>query len=386
VLPSSFANCSFTTRSSFLKIVTFVCVFAACLAGCHRGRQRRLTEEDIHRITREFVFAANSAAPRGSEVHGEVGAFDKVANSSDLVEIHIFIKRHGKDYPASVTRLINELNGIATVHGLTPEQTESGDAIYISYRHAGVITHTVHIHFAGSTDISRNPGSAPATSVNQGPRLAIILDDLGNDSDAAKAVFAMPYPLTISILPNHVHSVEIAQQAQQRGDQVMLHLPMQSLAKEHPEAQELHGDMSRADISRLVSQFLNEVPGVIGVNNHQGSASTADKKLMAELMPVLRDHKLFYVDSRTSAATVAYDTAQRFGVPAAFRNVPFLDDLEDVSAIRKQIEIAIAGAARKKDAIAIGHAHPSTLEALKETLPEAKSHGVKLVFASELVR
>jgi polysaccharide deacetylase 2 family uncharacterized protein YibQ len=361
-------------------------MLAACAAGCHRAAQKRLTEEDIHRITREFVFAANSAAPRGSEVHGEVGAFDKVANSSDLVEIHIFIKRHGKEIPPSVKRLIDELNGIATARGLTPEQTENGDAIFISYRHAGVITHTVHIHFAGSTDASRNPDAAPATSDNQAPRLAIILDDLGNDNNAAKAVFAMPYPLTISVLPNQTHSAEIAQQAQQRGDQVMLHLPMQSLAKEHPEAQELHGGMSRADVSRLVSQFLNEVPGVIGVNNHQGSASTADKKLMAELMPVLKEHKLFYVDSRTSAATVAYDTAQRYGVRAAFRNVPFLDDVEDVASVRRQIEIAIAGAAKKKDALAIGHAHPSTLEALKETLPEAKTHGVKLVFASELVR
>jgi polysaccharide deacetylase 2 family uncharacterized protein YibQ len=361
-------------------------MFAACTAGCHRARQKRLTEEEIHRITREFVFAANSAAPRGSEVHGEVGAFDKVANSSDLVEIHIFIQRHGKDIPPAVTHLIEVLNGIATARGLTPEQTENGDAIFISYRHAGVITHTVHIHFAGSTDVSRNSASAPPTSDHRSPRLAIILDDLGNDSGAANTVFAMPYPLTISVLPNQTHSTEIAQQAQRRGDQVMLHLPMQSLAKEHHEARELRGGMSRAAVSRLVSEFLKEVPGVIGVNNHQGSASTADKKLMAELMLVLKEHKLFYVDSRTSAATVAYDTAQKFGVRAAFRNVPFLDDVEDVSAVRKQIEIAMAGAAKKKDAIAIGHAHPSTLEALKETLPQAKTHGVKLVFASELVR
>jgi polysaccharide deacetylase 2 family uncharacterized protein YibQ len=384
VLPSTVANCSLQTRSQIPKIIAFLCICAACIAGCNRGRQKRLTEEDVHRITREFVSAANSAAPRGSEVHGEVGAFDKVANSSDLVEIHIFTKRHGKDVPPAVVRLIDQLSGIATARGLTPEQTENGDAIFISYRHAGVITHSVHIHFAGSTDVSRN--SAPQTTYDQAPRLAIILDDLGNDSGAAQAVFAMPYPVTISILPNQLHSTEIAQEAQRGGDQVMLHLPMQSVAKEHAEKQELHRGMSRADISRLVSEFLNEVPGAIGVNNHQGSASTADKKLMAELMPVLREHQLFYVDSRTSAATVAYDTAQRFGVPTAFRNVPFLDDVEDVSAVRKQIEIAIAGASRKKDAIAIGHAHPSTLEALRETLPQAQTHGVKLVFASELVR
>jgi polysaccharide deacetylase 2 family uncharacterized protein YibQ len=386
VLPSSFTNRNLQIHSPIFKIIAFLCMFAVCAVGCHRAKQKRLTEEEIHRITREFVFAANSAAPRGSEVHGEVGAFDKVANSSDLVEIHIFIKRHGKDIPPSVTPLIDELSGIATARALAPVQTENGDAIFIIYRHAGVITHTVHIHFAGSTDLSRNPDSSPSTSGNQAPRLAIILDDLGNDNRAAQAVFAMPYPLTISVLPNQTHSAEIAQEAARRGDQVMLHLPMQSVAKEHPEKQELHGGMSRSDVSRLVSEFLTEIPGVIGVNNHQGSASTADQKLMAELMPVLKEHKLFYVDSRTSAATVAYDTAQRFGVRAAFRNVPFLDDVEDVSAVRKQIEIAIAGAARKKDAIAIGHAHPSTLEALKETLPQAKTQGVKLVFASELVR
>ncbi len=82
---------------------------------------------------------------------------------------------------------------------------------------------------------------------------------------------------------------------------------------------------------------------------------------------------------------MAYDTAQRLGVRAGFRNVPFLDDVEEVGAVRKQIEMAIAGAARKNEAIAIGHAHRSTLEALKETLPQAKAQGVKLVFASELV-
>lgn len=342
--------------------------------------------EEIHRITHEFVVVANSAAPPGSEVHGEVGAFDKVANSADRVEIHIFAKRAGDTYPPSVAQVLRALNGVATSRGLTQDpQTENGDAIVLNYRHAGVITHTIHIHL-GDTNDTRGSVSGPLTAKNQQPRLAIILDDLGSDRAAAEAIFALPYPLTISILPNHVYSVEIANQAHRRGYQVMLHLPMQSVGKERPEAQELHANMSAADVSTLVTHFLNEVPGVVGVNNHQGSESTADGRLMAELMPVLQKRKLFYIDSRTSAATVAYDTAQRFGVHAGFRNVPFLDDIEEVAAVRKQIELAIAGAERKKEAIAIGHAHRSTLLALKEALPEARIHGVRLVFASELVR
>lgn len=309
-------------------------------AGCQRHKQ--LPEEEIHRITREFVYAANTVVPPGSEVHGEVGAFDKVANSSDHVEIHVFAKRDENIEPAWLTKLLQKFSGIATARGLTQDpQSENGDAIFLNYRHAGVITHVIHIHLRGSME-SRGQVPAQVTQPGGETRLAIILDDLGNDRGAAARIFAMPYPLTVSILPNQRHSTEIAEDAHRRGDEVMLHLPMQSLGKEHPEDQELRSGMSRATIAALLTQFLQNIPGVAGVNNHQGSQSTSDRNLMAELMPVLQQHSLFYVDSRTSPATVAYETAKRCGVRAAFRNVPFLDDVEDVALIRKQIVLAIA--------------------------------------------
>jgi polysaccharide deacetylase 2 family uncharacterized protein YibQ len=308
-----------------------------------------------------------------------------VANSADHIEIRIFEKREGTTYPPAVHQILQKFGGIATAHELSQDTPkEEGNAIIINYRHAGFVSHVVHIHLLGS-DEARGPNSRPAEE-RQSPRLAIILDDVGNDRGAAKAIFAMHYPLTLAILPKQTHSQEIAEQARRRGYEVMLHLPMQSIGRERREAQELRGGMSRAQVSQLVTQFLEEVPGVAGVNNHQGSESTADGGLMAELMPVLQQRKLFYVDSRTNAATVAYDTAQKFGVRAAFRNVPFLDDEEGVGAVRKQIKIAIEVAAKQKDAVAIGHARPATLAALRETLPEAQSYGVKLVFASELAR
>lgn len=218
-----------------------------------------------------------------------------------------------------------------------------------------------------------------------GAKLAIILDDLGGDRRAAEEIFDLPYPLTISVLPNHGHSVEIAQEAEQRGYQVMLHLPMQAVSRERPEEEELRAGMAAADVSKLVNQFLGDVPGAVGVNNHQGSEATSDAELMRELMPVLRDHHLFYIDSRTTAATVAYQAAQSSRVPSAFRNVPFLDDVEEVNVIRKQLELAFSGARQKGEAVAIGHPHPATLQALREVLPEAESAGVRLSFASELV-
>ena len=229
--------------------------------------------------------------------------------------------------------------------------------------------------------VRRTPGTAVA-----GARLAILLDDLGNDREAAEAVFALHYPLTISVLPYHAHSTEIAEEAQRRGLEVMLHLPMRAIANETPEAHQLETGMSGEEVARALSGMLESVPTADGVNNHEGSLATTDAKLMAELMPLLKQRNLFFVDSRTTAATVAFEEAERAGVKSGFRNVPFLDDVQDVGAIRKQLEMAIRGAKEKGAAIAIGHPHAETLRALKEELPRAAAEGVHLVFVSEVVK
>lgn len=229
---------------------------------------------------------------------------------------------------------------------------------------------------------SAPPPARPAIS---GPRLAIILDDLGGDASSVDAIFALHYPLTLSVLPNHPRSTEIAQEAHQRGYQVMLHLPMEAVANETQETQELRPGMRDSEISSLLNSMLRSVPHAAGVNNHQGSLATSDAQLMGELMPLLYMHRLFFIDSRTTAATVAYDAAQAARVPCAFRNVPFLDDVQEIGAIRHQLDLAAKDAREKGQAVAIGHPHPTTLRALADFLPRAESQGIHLVHASDLV-
>lgn len=258
-------------------------------------------------------------------------------------------------------------------------------ALSISLTGCGKIKSAVHSLLHTNRTAKSHPAPHPTHPSTSGPRLAIILDDVAGDPAATDAVFSLHYPLTLSILPNHPRSAQIAQEAHRRGYQVMLHLPMQSLANETPESQELRSGMPPAEISSLLSSMLTSVPYAMGVNNHQGSLATSDPHLMAELMPALRKHNLFFIDSRTTAATVAYDAAQSAGVPCAFRNVPFLDDVQEVGAIRRQLELAVKDAREKGQAIAIGHPHPETLRALSEFLPQAEAQGIHLVHASDLV-
>jgi len=226
----------------------------------------------------------------------------------------------------------------------------------------------------------------PARPVVVGPELAIILDDVGGDDGASDAIFALHYPLTLSVLPNHPRSSEIANQAHAHGYAVMLHLPMESLANESAEKQELRPGMSPEQIANTLDDMLRTVPYAAGVNNHQGSRATSDRALMQELMPQLHRRELFFVDSRTTAATVAYEAAKAAGVPCASRNAPFLDDVQQESAVLRQLEIAVKDAKEKGYAITIGHPHRATLQALREFLPRVEAQGVHLALASELVR
>ena len=284
----------------------------------------------------------------------------------------------------TITQLIQSLDRVATANSLTRDaEIRPNGAVRLAYRHHGMLTHSVEITETGSAAALSSSALFPRHRGT--PRLAVILDDVGSDRSEAEAIFNLHYPLTISILPNHAHSSEIAREAHRRGYQVMLHLPMQAVTNEKPESQELRPGMSTEDIRLLIDEFLDTVPDASGANNHQGSGSTADVALMGKLMPILRDHHLYYVDSRTTTATVAFDTAQSFGLHSAFRNVPFLDDVPELPAVRQQLQLAFRRARDRGEAIAIGHPHQATLEALQVMLPRAAPDGVQLVFVSDVV-
>jgi len=378
-LTSSF-SCKANIRLSV--VIPLVCLVVAALGswGCKSESHNHLSPTQVHGISREMMRAA-AGFPGEISYHLQ---FDGAhSDRSDQLLIMLPAQVSEKSRRESLANLIQSIDGVATANNLTRDNRSStGTLIILNFHDGRMTTHSIHI--VAPTPVRTSAPAKPDKTTGTA-RLAIILDDLGGDRAAADAIFALPYPLTISVLPNHAHSTEIAEEAHRLGYEVMLHLPMQSVADETPEAQELRPGMPANEIPVLFEQLMESVPYATGVNNHQGSQATADATLMEELMPILQKWNLFYVDSRTTAATVAYDTAQHVGVRSGFRNVPFLDDVAEVSAVRKQLELAFRGARDKGEAIAIGHPHPATLQALREILPQAEAQGIHLVHASDVV-
>jgi polysaccharide deacetylase 2 family uncharacterized protein YibQ len=127
------------------------------------------------------------------------------------------------------------------------------------------------------------------------------------------------------------------------------------------------------------------MPGIEGVNNHQGSLATADPRVMKTVLVVLQDYGLFFLDSLTSNKSIAYNTAKEMGVAAA-RNSVFLDaDTEDPEVVEQRIRQLVARAKANGAAVGIGHPRRWTLDALERSETYLKNAGIELVYLRDLV-
>lgn len=143
-------------------------------------------------------------------------------------------------------------------------------------------------------------------------------------------------------------------------------------------------EMGRSDMEILIKDYISAIPHIAGVNNHMGSKLTEIEEPMKYVMEILKDKNLFFVDSRTTPKSLAYQVAKVYGVKTARRNV-FLDNREDEEYIRGQIEELIHIAYRDGSAIGIGHPHPQTISAIHKMIPLIKERGIEIVPVSELV-
>jgi hypothetical protein len=218
-------------------------------------------------------------------------------------------------------------------------------------------------------------------------RAAIVIDDMGHDLEAAQKLLALSYPLTFSVLPHLRYTQETAQEAHRRGHEVMLHLPMEPEHSTHvsPGEGAILVGMSAAEVQRVVQNDLASVPYAMGVNNHMGSRATRDANLMANVMKVLANRRLYFIDSRTTAETTALDAARDQHLPAFYRAV-FLDNTESLPYTLKQLREFRHTVEREGVALAIGHPHPTTIAALAQFLPELESSDIQLVAPSQIVR
>jgi polysaccharide deacetylase 2 family uncharacterized protein YibQ len=226
--------------------------------------------------------------------------------------------------------------------------------------------------------------NAVVTVPDPRPAVAVVIDDLGLNRRGTAALNRLRAPLTLAFMPYASDLKAQTEAARAAGHELLVHVPMAPRSEDWPGPNALTAQLGPAELISRLRSNLGSFRGFVGINNHMGSLLTADAASMDIVMAELRQRDLLFLDSRTTPDSVAAREAERMGVPSAERDV-FIDNDLDLSSVLQGLARAENIARHKGYAVAMGHPHDVTIEALKRWLPSLDARGIALMPISAIV-
>lgn len=216
-------------------------------------------------------------------------------------------------------------------------------------------------------------------STSNKPKLAILIDDVTNQRQVT-SILNIGYTVNMAFLPptsGHKNSAKVTNNL----DLYMIHLPLQASSSKYEEENTLYINDSIERIDERIKNLKSLYPKAVFINNHTGSKFTSNQVAMDKLFQVLKKYDYTFIDSRTTAKSVAVKSSKKYGVKMFSRNI-FLDNKKDKEYIQKQLKKAIKAAKKNGMAIAIGHPYSITFKTLKESKHLLKD--LELVYVHQL--
>ena len=235
--------------------------------------------------------------------------------------------------------------------------------------------------------VPKNRFDIPPAS--NGATVVIVIDDAGRSVENTKRYCALPFPITIAVLPKLPQSRACADAIRTAGKEVILPQPMQSMNLNlDPGPGKITADMSTYEIAQIVKENLLSLgPGVRGMNNHEGSQVTANVIKIGAVLEVCNEMGVYFLDSRTTAATQAPQAALERDMKIFEKAGPYLDNDIDRAKMLERMRETLAYANRHGRAIVIGHVDKSVKilpDLLAEMYPEMKAAGYRFATPSML--
>ena len=208
-------------------------------------------------------------------------------------------------------------------------------------------------------------------------QLVFVFDDGGQNLSQLKKFLELPFPITVAVLPQITHSREAAEMVRKSGNELILHQPMQALnSKVNPGPGAITPEMTEDEIMSLLFQNITELGQIAGMNNHEGSAITADAEKMSVVLKTASENGIYFLDSRTNSESKVPYVAGELGYSYYERNI-FLDNTKKREDILAELTKGLGIANKNGVAIMIGHVWSAEVlpDLLKEIYPELKQKG-----------
>jgi polysaccharide deacetylase 2 family uncharacterized protein YibQ len=218
-------------------------------------------------------------------------------------------------------------------------------------------------------------------------KVAIVIDDFGYGISDIQSWLTFARPITFSVLPNLNYSTRISRLANAYGKEVILHLPLEPHHEENQPQEQftITTTIPEPQVLKILGKAIASITHLKGISNHQGSRATEDVNLMRIIFSELKKRNLFFLDSLVTPKSVCQDLALQTGIRFVQRDV-FLDNINEVEEIKKQLNKLADVAQQRGFAIGIGHDRPKTIEALQSSYRDLEARGIEFVYLSELVK
>ncbi len=216
-------------------------------------------------------------------------------------------------------------------------------------------------------------------------QLIFVFDDGGQNLNHLAPFLKLPFPITVAVLPQLAHSREAANQIRASGNEVILHQPMQAVnASVNPGPGAIKPDMTESQIISTLFQNITELGPIAGMNNHEGSAITADAEKMAVVMKMCSQEGIYFLDSRTNVETKVPYVAGELGYSYYERNI-FLDNEKTNANALKELKKGLDLANKNGSVIMIGHIWSADFlpAFLQDVYPELKAKGYTFSLVSK---
>ncbi len=199
-------------------------------------------------------------------------------------------------------------------------------------------------------------------------KMSIVIDDLGVSPTALYAFLELDFPVSFSILPRNKYAQLYGTVGHFAKREIFLHQPMEAENKIFSVPEGLAITDTQEEIKKKLKENLAKIPYVTALNNHTGSAFTANEAAVTNFLVALKEISptIHVLDSVTTGKSQLKLLSKNYFTHTAYRDV-FIDNIQNEKEIIKQLDLALEKALKdpSKHIIAIGHPHTATLKALK---------------------
>jgi polysaccharide deacetylase 2 family uncharacterized protein YibQ len=232
----------------------------------------------------------------------------------------------------------------------------------------------------GKTPAEAYAARAPTGLGPEVPRVAILVDGLGQADVITQVLLRMPPQISIALGPYGRGLQDWVAKAREKGHEVFLQIPLEppDYPTNDPGPHTLLTDAGEAENEGRLNWLMSRYTGYVGVTNYFGTKFQSTESVMRPLLTEMKDRGLLYISDGSASNSTAPEIAQSINLRFASAAVQ-IDAQQSPEEIEAALAKLVETAKAQGTAIGVAEAGPETMQQILRWASALHQKGIALV-------